>query len=56
MFLWKNFFFFKGIDMFKEKQQKCTGNMVYLFGEWKLFPGIQVSSTDLYMSVVKAFG
>ena len=26
-----------------------TGDVGHLFGEWKLFSAIQVSSTDLYM-------
>ena len=32
--------------------KKCSSDIVYPFVEWKLFSGIQVSSTDFYISVV----
>ena len=45
----KSFFYkvFKIVD--KRSDEKWTGNTVYPFVAWKLFSGIQVSSTDHYM-------
>ena len=33
--------------MLEEKRQKYTDDVAHLFVEWKLFSGIQLSSTDL---------
>ena len=45
--------FLKELIYYKRSRKKCTGNVAYPFVKWKSF-GIQVSSTDLYISVVKA--
>ena len=38
---------------YKKIGEKCTGDVVYPFVEFELFPCVQVSSTDLYISAIR---
>ena len=39
--------------MLWEKHRKCVSDVALLYAEWKLFRGIQVSSTDFYISTIR---
>ena len=41
--------------MLEKNDEKWT-DVAYAFVKWKLFSDIQVSSTDRYISIVKALG